>query len=368
MTVANTDYFNSLTGNGSNKVFAFSFRCVDDAHVQVYLNGVQQVSGFKVLRDSSGVGGTVTFTTAPANGVNVLLVRISDSLQNDSLGANEAFNPKVLEDMIDKLTIIAQQFNLQFAQALRFANSVNLQDVSAELPSPESGLLLGWNLEATALRNVSPAQAFADLVEGGAGSGDVFGPSSSANGEVALFAATNGKSIKRGPAPGALNNVLKSDGTNWVSGAVPVTAAPVPSGTLALFFNAAHVPAHWAICNGQTVTINGGSFTTPDCRGKYLIGASLDDTGSAGYTGAGVVAGAVGGAKTHNHTQQGTLATTSNSTGGSILAGTSGGQIAVKNTTTNHSHNVTLSGNTVDNTEASRPLSVAAIVAIKVDE
>ena len=51
----------------------------------------------------------------------------------------------------------------------------------------------------------------------------------------------------------------------------------VPTGLIAPFFGDA-APTGWAICNGQTVAKSDGSgtITTPDLRGRTVLGASTD--------------------------------------------------------------------------------------------
>lgn len=51
--------------------------------------------------------------------------------------------------------------------------------------------------------------------------GDVVGPVSATSNAVAVYDGTTGKLIKVGPAPGAVNNVLVSNGTTWTSGSAP---------------------------------------------------------------------------------------------------------------------------------------------------
>lgn len=374
MTVANTNDRDTFTGDGSQTVFPFSFRCTDDTHVTVFINDDPVLTGFKVKRNLNGVGGTITFNVAPANGAEGDIVRVSDLLQNDSLQANESLNTKTLENMIDKLTIIAQQFNRDFAGVVRLAASIDPETVNTLLPSYIPGYLIGWDIDSQALRTVSPIQAFSDLVPDTDVQGDVFGPAGSTAERLAVFANSSGKLLKDGPLPGTEGNVVTSEGGAWVSkplpAAPPTEAFVMPSGSIMFFAHASHVPAGWEVMAGQTVTINGGSFVTPDTRGKYLMCASQDDTGSGGYTGAGVVAGATAGAKQHNHVQSGTFITTASNPGSNAASQIGSGAVFnyKSNATLNHQHNVTISGTTGQMAEANRPIQIALLAAIKVDE
>ena len=58
--------------------------------------------------------------------------------------------------------------------------------------------------------------------------GDVVGPVSATTNAVAVYDGTSGKLIKVGPAPGAVNNVLVSNGTTWTSGSAPSSPVNYP--------------------------------------------------------------------------------------------------------------------------------------------
>ena len=74
MTVAVVNAFSGpFTGNGTNKVFTFTFEAAAASEVGVLVNSVDQTSGFSVVVNSGGAGGTLTFTNAPANGAVVVV-------------------------------------------------------------------------------------------------------------------------------------------------------------------------------------------------------------------------------------------------------------------------------------------------------
>lgn len=373
MTVSNLNDRDSFEGDGAQTVFAFSFRCVDDTHVHVFINSMEQFAGFKVKRDISGVGGTITFTVAPANGVLGDIIRQADLLQNDGLGVNDSLNPQTLENMIDKLTIIAQQFSSDFAGVVRLAASIDPNSVDTLLPDYTAGYLIGWDIDSQSLRSVSPITAFNDLAPTDIQiNGDVFGPASAVNRAVALFDTTTGKLLKGLASAGTANQVLTSNGAGAdptfkdIPATPPASPFVMPSGSIMFFASAAHIPAGWVQMTGQTVTVNGASFVTPDTRGHYLMCASTNDTGSAGYTGC--TPGSVAGSQQHSHSQSGTFTTASSGTlGAGINVAAGVGSTVKQNTTLAHTHTVSISGNTGSMAVANRPLQVALLACIKVD-
>lgn len=64
------------TGNGATR--AFQFRCMfwEVSNIVVYLNHTIQTSGYTITSEDFNEGGTVTFNTAPANGVKITIKRV----------------------------------------------------------------------------------------------------------------------------------------------------------------------------------------------------------------------------------------------------------------------------------------------------
>jgi hypothetical protein len=105
MTVSVTSAFSSATGDGSNKVFPFTFRCKSAAEVSVYKSAVLQSTGFTIVINSNGVGGTVTFTTAPANGAAVVIASNPLFTQLIAFENSGAFLPATHDDVNDRAAI-----------------------------------------------------------------------------------------------------------------------------------------------------------------------------------------------------------------------------------------------------------------------
>lgn len=75
MAVSVQDPIIEYTGNGSVVDFTFPFRVISLADLKVYLDGVEQGSGYSVTGINNPTGGTVTFVTPPASTVEVRLQR-----------------------------------------------------------------------------------------------------------------------------------------------------------------------------------------------------------------------------------------------------------------------------------------------------
>ncbi len=121
MTVANTTFQSTGTGDGATTAFTFNWRIVEDASVAVYVSGVKKTLGadYSVVtnRLTTGIGGTVTFTAAPANAAPIVIQRESDQLQSDNLQNNQAMPPSTVMKMVDKLCTLLQDALRKFISA-----------------------------------------------------------------------------------------------------------------------------------------------------------------------------------------------------------------------------------------------------------
>ena len=116
MTVSSTTTRNSYTGDGTTTVFAYTFKIFDDDDITVILRtdatGGETVQTKTTDYTVSGVGntagGNITFGTAPASGITVVLIRETAQTQTTDYTPNDPFPAASHEDALDKLTLIVQ--------------------------------------------------------------------------------------------------------------------------------------------------------------------------------------------------------------------------------------------------------------------
>jgi hypothetical protein len=113
MTVSSTLFEDEYTADGSATDYEYTWRHTNRDQVAVYINDAVQEYGvdYTVVTNlnTTGIGGTVTFTDPPADGDTILIKRVVDLLQLDDLSNNAALPPATVMRMADKLTMIAQQ-------------------------------------------------------------------------------------------------------------------------------------------------------------------------------------------------------------------------------------------------------------------
>ena len=155
MTVAsNTAKAGPYSGDGSTTEFTFSFMVQSAADVKVVSTvttaGVQVDTELTVTTDYTvainsdqvaSPGGDITMVTAPATGVQITILRSVTATQGASLPNQGGFYPKVIENALDKLTMLTQQTNEELARCLKLsvADSItNLQDLLSTVTSAAS--------------------------------------------------------------------------------------------------------------------------------------------------------------------------------------------------------------------------------------
>jgi len=126
MTVSSSTNRVSYSGNGSLTAFAYTFKVFDEDDLTVILrasDGTETVQTITTNYTVSGVGdaggGNVTFTTAPASGVTVVILREQPLTQGLDLVPNDPFPAQSLEDQLDKLTFITQQHSEELGRAIK---------------------------------------------------------------------------------------------------------------------------------------------------------------------------------------------------------------------------------------------------------
>ena len=131
MTVSSTTTKNSYSGNGSLTVFAYGFKVFDEDDIEVILRNdatgtetVQTITtNYSVSNVGNASGGNVTFVTAPASGITVVLRRASPLTQTTDYTPNDPFPAESHEDALDKLTFISQQLQEELDRSIKLSRT-----------------------------------------------------------------------------------------------------------------------------------------------------------------------------------------------------------------------------------------------------
>lgn len=191
MTVNTTNRKTSFTGNGTTGPYTYDFKIQQVSNLEVYLDGVKQLSGWTATPNANLVGGSINFSSVVPIGVAGLIARALDQTQETAIPAEANMPETTLESMHDKSMMVAQELQEQVDRSLKLPITTS---VDTEFGDPSTdGQVLAYNETDDKLEWTDVATLYSD---GGVGTGNVTGPSSSTDSNLAAFDGTTGRLIK----------------------------------------------------------------------------------------------------------------------------------------------------------------------------
>ena len=152
-----------LETDGDETDFDFDFSVFDDTDLVVALVDPDTLEvldepelgvDYTVTLNTSTVGGTVVFGTAPADGQLVSIRRNIPTTQGTDIPSGGLFRESQIENALDKMVLLIQQLEEQISRAL--LQSPYGEALDLQFPGPEAGKVLGWNAEEDGLENITP--------------------------------------------------------------------------------------------------------------------------------------------------------------------------------------------------------------------
>lgn len=121
MTVSVTTNKIQYSASGSTDTFAYNFKIYEDSDLKVYLDDTLKTlaTHYTVTGAGSESGGNVVFTSNPASGVRVTIVRVLPQTQQTDYTAYDAFPAETHEDALDRLTYISHQLQEELARCMQ---------------------------------------------------------------------------------------------------------------------------------------------------------------------------------------------------------------------------------------------------------
>jgi hypothetical protein len=129
MTVSSTTVKNSFSGDGSTTQFTYTFPINSTAELKVIERSSLGAETVKTLNsdytivDNGSSGGTVTFTSAPASGTSIVLLRDTNLTQDTDYVANDPFPAESHETALDKLTLQQQEIQEEIDRSLKLSRT-----------------------------------------------------------------------------------------------------------------------------------------------------------------------------------------------------------------------------------------------------
>lgn len=229
MTVLSADFEDNPTGNGVATSFVFTFRCLEPEHVVVInvTDGITLVYGtdYTATINTNGVGGTVTLGVAPGNGDQLRIYRDVPTTQETDFISEGNLDAEVIEDGLDKLTMLIQE------QDARFSDILDQLEVTLQIDDADDIVIGGIPVfieddddDQVLMGVIVPVQAGYVLTDNGVGElptfqpinivslGNVSVPGTTDLNGIPFWAATDGTALGTIP-PGTAGDILTSNGS-----------------------------------------------------------------------------------------------------------------------------------------------------------
>ncbi len=161
---------NRSTGNGTTKVFPYTFKILTKNDLQVSVDSAVKTVDTHYTVSGLGVdaGGNVTFLTAPPNGSVVTILRKQPASQLSRYNPNEAFPSQRIERDYDKVTMQIQQAKELLSRTYHLPLTEQGSEALTVMPSLSlrANKYMGWNASGE-------PTAMAATGGGGGGTGDL---------------------------------------------------------------------------------------------------------------------------------------------------------------------------------------------------
>ena len=156
MTVSSAQNKVSYAGDGSTTVFSVPFLFQANADITAILRDGQGaettwVEGTDYTLSGAGdsSGGTLTATTAPANGEKLTIKRVVSLTQETDYPEGGQFPAQAHEDALDRGTMADQQLQEQIDRTVKLKSTSALSDI--DFPEPGADEIIKWKADGSGL-------------------------------------------------------------------------------------------------------------------------------------------------------------------------------------------------------------------------
>lgn len=295
MTISTTASRAQYNGNGVTTVFSFPYLFFANGDLEVRLiaaSGASTVltltTDYTVTGARNDAGGSVTMIVAPASGEQLLIRRIMDLTQETAYPSGGDFPAQSHEDALDKLTMLVQQHDEEFARTLQLppesdvdASTINVEavevvagiaaDVSAVAAIDDEVVIAADNIAAIL---AAPAEAAAAAASALAADASADAAAASAASVTLPLPTTSGGSGSNYANVAALFNGIKQAASETATGVVEMaTTTEASTGTdTTRAVTAAGVEAHM---NANEL---GWSQTWQDVTGSRVVNTNYTNS------------------------------------------------------------------------------------------
>ena len=186
-------------GTGSKTDFAFNFSIVAATDIGVYVDGVRKSHPSDYTVIFGDVSGTVTFTSPPPNGAEILLVSEPDYLQTSEFADQGAYNLSTVNTINRRAAVKALVLKDGFDRALKFPRGTAAPD----LPALQDGedRVLGYSPKGFVWAPSDTVTVAADLIRAEAAADTAAAAALAASGDRTAIAALLAFQARRAAKP-----------------------------------------------------------------------------------------------------------------------------------------------------------------------
>ncbi len=169
MTISSSSMRMDYIGNGSTNVYSYTFRILDEDHLEVSIRDTDNVTttlaintDYTVSGVGSSSGGNVTLVDngqAWLNGSSYLeqdyiltIRRVVPLTQTTDIRNQGEFYPEIHEDQFDRLVMIDQQQQDELDRAYKLPETYDPADYNLSFPTPTPTSFIGYDATGEALR------------------------------------------------------------------------------------------------------------------------------------------------------------------------------------------------------------------------
>ncbi len=145
MTVSAQETVFQHVGNGVSVTFAYGCQVQRTADLSVYVDDALTVAGFTINGVGSPTGGSITFTAAPASGVQIRIERVIVLERTTDYQQNGDFLSRIVNPDFDRLWMAMQQHGSALSRALKIPSSDTLVDTTIPETAQRADKLLSFD-------------------------------------------------------------------------------------------------------------------------------------------------------------------------------------------------------------------------------
>ncbi len=216
--------------NGIQTVFLYPFPIFASEDLSVYLDGVQQYSGFDVYDAGQTSGGYITFDGAPDSGVVITLERRLPYERTTDFIEGGDFSAQAINNELDYLTATIQQVNRDLSPMLRYSDHEVAGHVDIPVRNQRANKALGFDANGDPVAvSLEGSMAAPDYMASGMGAvsrtmADKFKDSISVKDFGAKGDGLSDDTLSIQQALSAYDSVFLPQGTYLISGTITLKA------------------------------------------------------------------------------------------------------------------------------------------------